>query len=214
MYLPPAFAETDLGTLYAGIAAWPLATIVESGDQGIDANHLPLVRVEDAAGVSTLCGHAPLQNPLGDDAPEGKAVLVIFQGPAAYITPSWYPAKREHGRVVPTWNYQVIHVHGRMRIIRDAAWVRSRIEALTRQQEARRPDPWQVSDAPASYVDALVSRLKGIEISIDRIIGKTKASQNQPEANRLGVLSGLLAESNPAAAALGAPSAANRPEAT
>jgi transcriptional regulator len=204
MYLPPAFAETDPGALYAGIRAWPLATIVETGAQGIDANHLPLVRVEDDAGISTLRGHAPLQNPVGDDAPEGKAVLVIFHGPSAYITPSWYPAKQEHGRVVPTWNYQVIHVHGRMRIIRDRSWVRAQIEALTRQQESSRNDPWQVSDAPAEYVDSLVNRLKGIEITIGRIIGKTKASQNQPEANRLGVLSGLLAESNPAAAAMAA----------
>ncbi len=198
MYLPPAFAGTDLLTLCTGIRSWPLATIIEQVSGGLDANHLPMLLVETTPGAITLQGHAPLQNPIGDDTPEGKPVLVIFHGPSAYITPAWYPTKREHGRVVPTWNYEVIHIHGRMRIVRDAHWISAQLEGLTRQQESTWAEPWSLEDAPTDYIQGLVTRLKGIEIVIDRIIGKTKASQDQPAANHQGVPDGLKSMGSPA----------------
>lgn len=199
MYLPAAFAETDLPTLFAGIRSWPLATVIEQVAGELDANHLPMWLAETKPGVHTLQGHAPLQNPIGDDAPEGKAVLVIFHGPSAYVTPGWYPTKLEHGRVVPTWNYEVIHVHGRMRIVNDARWIRTQLDGLTRQQESTQVTPWSIGDAPGDYVEGLVTRLKGIEISIDLIVGKTKASQNQPAGNRESVYKALRSLQHPAA---------------
>jgi transcriptional regulator len=191
VYLPASFAETDPEVLATGMRSWPLATIVEETEGRLDANHIPLLLVEVEPGRQVLHGHAPRANPIGDDARDGKPVLVIFMGPSAYISPSWYPTKRQHGRVVPTFNYEVIHVHGSMRIIDDPVWVRAQLVALTRQQEATRETPWAVSDAPDDYIENNIGRLKGIEIRVESMIGKTKASQNQPEVNRQGVLEGL-----------------------
>jgi transcriptional regulator len=117
--------------------------------------------------------------------------LVVFQGPEAYITPSWYAVKAETGKVVPTWNYAVVQVHGRLRVIEDQDWLRVQIEALTRSQEDQRERGWQVSDAPASYVEAQIKGIVGIEIAITRIEGKWKVSQNRPERDRTGVVAGL-----------------------
>jgi len=201
VYTPKWFAEKDAELLAACIRAWPLATIVEQVQGRLDANHIPLLLVQSGT-EQILMGHAPKANPIGDDVPEGKPVLVIFSGPTAYITPSWLPTKKEHGRVVPTWHYDVIHVHGVMRIVDDPVWVRGQVEALTRQQEGTREHPWAVSDAPDDYIASNLQRLKGIEIRIASIEGKTKASQNQPEVNRRGVLEGLKSAGSAAAVAV------------
>lgn len=190
MYLPGHFVEHSRERLIQTIREWPLATIIRMGADGLTADHVPLIVVEDPDGLR-LQGHVPLANPIGDDETATTAVLVIFHGPEAYISPAWYPAKQEHGRVVPTWNYQVVQVHGELRVIRDASWIRHQIDALTAQQEAGMESPWQVADAPAAYTARLIDQLKGIEIAVHHLTGKTKASQNQPEANRRGVVSGL-----------------------
>ena len=116
---------------------------------------------------------------------------MIFQGPNGYITPSWYPTKKDTGKVVPTWNYAVVHVYGTLQIKDDADWVRTHVSALTNEHEAGFKRPWKVTDAPASFTDQLIKHLVGFEIEISRLIGKTKASQNQPAINRSGVVSGL-----------------------
>lgn len=144
MYTPKWFAESDPEILAAGMRDWPLATIVEQLNGRFDTNHIPLILVQ-AGTDQVLKGHAPKANPIGDDLPHGKSVLVIFNGPTAYITPSWLPTKQEHGRVVPTYNYEAIHVQGAMRIVDDPLWVRDQVEALTRQQEGMREHPWAVS---------------------------------------------------------------------
>ena len=203
MYLPPVFLEDDAQVLADGIRAWPLATLIESVDGQLEANPIPLLLTVGADGAGVLQGHAPVQTPVGEDAPEGKAVLVIFHGPSAYISPSWYATKAEHGRVVPTWNYEVIQVRGRMRILRDADWIRSQVTALTLQQEQQQALPWSVDDAPRDYLDGLVTRLKGLEIRIESVVGKTKASQNQPAVNRRGVFAALSHRADPAAQAVG-----------
>jgi transcriptional regulator len=128
--------------------------------------------------------------------------LAIFQGPQAYITPNWYPTKQEHGKVVPTWNYAVVHAHARLRVKDDPAWVREQIEALTQQQEAGMPMPWSVGDAPADYVARLANGIVGIELEITRLAGKWKVSQNQPAQNQTGVAHGLRGKGEEAAAAL------------
>lgn len=190
MYLPEHFAQRDRERLLQTIRAWPLATIITSGAEGLTADHVPLIVVEESGGLR-LQGHVPQANPIGDGEADKVPVLVIFHGPQHYISPSWYPAKKEHGRVVPTWNYQVVHAHGQLRLIREGDWVCRQIDALTQQQEARMESPWHVADAPAEYTAKLVGQLKGIEIEVSQLIGKTKASQNQPEANRRGVITGL-----------------------
>lgn len=124
----------------------------------------------------------------------GLEALAIFHGPNAYISPSWYASKRESGQVVPTWNYMVVHVYGRLRIIDDPVWVRTQVEALTELNESQFEEPWKVSDAPDSYVNRLIRSLVGIELEITKLVGKKKASQNQPSANRAGVLEGLKSQ--------------------
>ncbi len=190
MYLPGHFAEQRHEQLLQTMRDWPLATIIRAGAEGLTADHVPLIVVEEA-GVLRLQGHVPHANPMGDDGEDGSPVLVIFHGPQAYISPSWYPAKQEHGRVVPTWNYQAVHAHGQLHVIREVRWIRRQIDSLTLQQEAGMDAPWRVDDAPVEYTTKLIDQLKGIEIEVSQLIGKTKASQNQSETNRRGVITGL-----------------------
>lgn len=193
MYRPPAFREDRPELLHAAIRAHPLATLVTHGPSGLTANLVPFTLVTAGDGPDLLRAHLARANPQLADLRAGGEALVIFQGPQAYVTPSWYPAKREHGKVVPTWNYILVQAHGRPRVIDDAAWLRAQIDALTAQQEADRAEPWAVADAPPDFVAAQLKGIAGVEIAIDRIEGKWKASQNQPAANRAGVAAGLRA---------------------
>lgn len=204
MYRPPAFREDRPELLHAAIRAHPLATLVTHGPSGLTANLVPFTLVTAGDGPDLLRAHLARANPQLADLRAGGEALVIFQGPQAYVTPSWYPAKREHGKVVPTWNYILVQAHGRPRVIDDAAWLRAQIDALTAQQEADRQDPWAVADAPPDFVAAQLKGIAGVEIAIDRIEGKWKASQNQPAANRAGVAAGLRAldPASPMAAAM------------
>ncbi|HEY0624431.1 FMN-binding negative transcriptional regulator [Sphingomonas sp.] len=202
MYRPPAFREDRPALLHAAIRAHPLATLVTHGPSGLTANLVPFTLVEGAPAL--LRAHLAKANPQLADLRAGGEALVIFQGPQAYVTPAWYPSKQEHGKVVPTWNYILVQAHGRSQVIDDTAWLRAQIDALTAQQEAGRAEPWAVSDAPPEFVAAQLKGISGVEIAIDRIEGKWKASQNQPAANREGVLAGLRAldPASPMAAAM------------
>ena len=126
---------------------------------------------------------------------------MVFQGPEAYVTPAWYPSKREHGKVVPTWNYVLVEARGQARVIEDEAWLRAQIEALTRLRESGRAEPWAVDDAPAPFVGAMLRGIVGVEIAVATLVGKWKVSQNRPAADRRGVAEGLAAEGGPAAMA-------------
>jgi transcriptional regulator len=127
---------------------------------------------------------------------------VIFQGPDAYVSPAWYPTKRASGKVVPTWNYAVVHAHGRVRFIDDRAWLRAFVERLTNRHEAARPEPWQVSDAPADYVEGMLGAIVGLEIRLTRLVGKWKVSQNRPAEDRDGAADGLVREAGDAGASM------------
>ena len=188
MYQPQHFREDDSGVQHALIRAHPLGLLVTVGPSGLEANHIPFV-LDPSAGV--LQGHLARPNPQWQDFDPAREALVVFQGPEAYITPSWYAVKGETGKVVPTWNYAVVQVHGRLRVVEDRDWLRAQIEALTRSQEDQREHGWQVSDAPAAYVEAQIKGIVGIEIAITRIEGKWKVSQNRPERDRAGVIAGL-----------------------
>jgi transcriptional regulator len=204
MYRPPAFREDRPELLHAAMRAHPLATLVTHGPAGLTANLVPFTLVPGEDGPDLLRAHLARANPQLVDLRAGGEALVIFQGPQAYVTPSWYPSKQEHGKVVPTWNYILVQAHGRPKVIDDAGWLRAQIDALTTLQEADRDDPWAVNDAPADYVAAQLKGIAGVEIAVERIEGKWKASQNQPAANHAGVVTGLrdLDPASPMAAAM------------
>jgi len=193
MYIPSHFEEHRPEVLRALMRDHPLATIATLTSAGIVANHIPLqlYESEDAAGPGILRGHVARANPIWRDPVDGVETLAVFQGPESYISPSWYPSRLEHGKVVPTWNYCTVHAYGALRIHEDVGWIRKQVEALTAWQEASIPQPWSVADAPAEFVEAMLRQIVGIEIAITRLYGKWKVSQNQPARNRAGVLDAL-----------------------
>ena len=160
------------------------------GGSGLVANPIPFVLDASASPLGTLKAHLSRANAQWQDFDPSREALVVFQGAETYITPSWYAAKREHGKVVPTWNYAVVQAYGRMRIVEDPAWLLRQITEMTMGHEPR-PEPWSVEDAPASFVAAQLKGIVGIEIEIARIEGKWKVSQNRSEADRQGVAAGL-----------------------
>ncbi|MBV2148213.1 FMN-binding negative transcriptional regulator [Sphingobium sp. AS12] len=196
MYRPPAFREDRIEILHQAIVAYPLAMLVTSGACGISANLIPFTLQSDAGERGVLQAHLAKANSQLADLRAGAEALVIFQGPQAYVSPSWYPTKRVHGKVVPTWNYVMVQARGRPAIIDDPDWLRVQIDALTGQQEQYQPEPWSVADAPASYIEGQLKGITGIEIAIDRIEGKWKASQNHPASNKAGVIDGLMAQNS------------------
>ena len=184
MYTPKHFAETRIEALHGLIREYPFATLVTRAADGLTANHLPFELVGEV-----LHGHVARGNELAQL--DGAEVLLVFQGPDGYISPNWYPSKHETGREVPTWNYAVVHVHGRLRVIDDAAWLRRLLETLTDHHEAGQPQPWKISDAPDDHIEKSLHAIVGLEVAIDRIEGKFKLSQNHPARNRAGVIAGL-----------------------
>lgn len=184
MYMPKHFAETRVEVLHGLIRDCPFATVVANTADGLVANHLPF---ELVGGL--LHGHVARGNELA--RLDGAEVLLVFQGPDGYISPNWYPTKQETHREVPTWNYAVVHVHGRLRVIDDAAWLRRLLETLTDRHEAGQPQPWKVSDAPDDHIEKSLRAIVGLEVAIERIEGKFKLNQNHPARNRLGVIAGL-----------------------
>ena len=195
MYQPSAFREERLEVLHALIRAHPLATLITSGTDGLIANLAPFIVVNDGE-KGMLRAHIAKANDQVNALRAGSETLVVFQGPEAYITPSWYASKKEHGRVVPTWNYVVVQVRGKPHVIDDAAWLRAQIGALTSSQEGRRSEPWSVSDAPEPFIDGQIQAIIGVEIPILTIEGKWKVSQNRSAADREGVSEGLKAAGN------------------
>ncbi len=193
MYQPSTFQEDRLEVLHALIRAHPLATLITAGRHGLIANLVPFSFAEDG-NRGTLRAHIAKANDHVDALRAGDDTLVVFQGPEAYITPSWYESKKEHGRVVPTWNYVVVQVRGTPRVINDTAWLRAQIGALTSAQERHRSEPWNVSDAPEPFIEGQMRAIIGVEIPILTIEGKWKVSQNRSAADRQGVYEGLQSE--------------------
>lgn len=193
MYQPSAFREERLEVLHALIRAHPLATLITAGSGGLIANLVPFI-LADAGDRGTLQAHIARASDQVESLRAEAETLIVFHGPEAYITPSWYPSKKEHGRVVPTWNYVVVQVRGTPRLIDDPAWLRAQIGNLTSSQENQRPEPWEVADAPESFIESQLKAIIGIEIPILKIEGKWKVSQNRSDADRQGVYQGLQSE--------------------
>jgi transcriptional regulator len=201
MYLPKSFEPPDVDALREFVRRHPFGSLVTMTSTGLDGNHLPFLIDAEPAPYGTLRGHVARANPVWRECGAADA-LVIFQGPDSFISPSWYPTKRETAAVVPTWNYIVVHAHGRARAVDDAEWLRAHVEALTDRQERERDAPWAVSDAPEDYIQKMVGAIVGLEITITRLTGKWKLSQNRSERDRQGVIDGLLGEGTESAATM------------
>ena len=197
MYVPRAFAVDDVPILHQQMLATPLPVLVTHASQGLIASHVPLLLNPDEGPYGTLYGHLARANPHCKALAEGVENLVIFAGEQAYISPSFYPSKAEHGKAVPTWNYLAVHAYGTAEVFDDAERLLALVSRLSSQHEAGRPAPWAVSDAPDDYIDSMLKAIVGFRLPITRLQGKRKLSQNRDAADQAGVRQGLLANSNP-----------------
>lgn len=179
--------------------AYPFATLVTMASNEIDADHVPFLLADTGDGYGALRGHVARANPIWSNVSDDSEVLVIFQGPNRYVSPRWYPSKQEHGRVVPTWNYLVVHARGRIRWYHDPSWLRGLLDATTEAHEDP-AQPWRVSDAPEDFVAGMLSGIVGFEVPISDLRGKWKLSQNRSSRDREGVVAGLKSQSDSAAA--------------
>ena len=191
MYTPAHFAETRPAELQRIIRDHPLGMLVTQGPDGLDADHVPFELDADRGPFGTLTAHVARANPVWQRCPTGSAVMVVFRGAEAYVSPSWYPSKHATHRQVPTWNYEVVHAHGRIAIRDDERFVRGLVARLTRRHEAGEPQPWKMGDAPPDFIDGMLAQIVGIEIAIDALQGKAKLSQNKAAADRLGAADAL-----------------------
>ena len=191
MYMPQHFAETRPEVIHRIIREHPLGMLVTQGPDGLDADHIPF-EYEPAEGThGVLLAHVARANPLWQRCPTGSSVMVVFRGAQAYISPSWYPSKQETHRHVPTWNYEVVHAHGRIRVRDDEKFVRGVVARLTRTHEAGEPQPWKMTDAPDDYIAEQLGHIVGIEVELTRVEGKRKLSQNRDQRDFESTVSAL-----------------------
>ena len=189
MYLPKHFQVDDLQILARLITEYPLATLVGNLDGHLEVNHLPLMLSTDG---KTLHGHIARTNPLVKVGEQDKRdVTVVFHGPNAYITPAWYPSKQETGKVVPTWNYAVVHAEGKLNLIDDPRWIRQHVSQMTDIHEPTYQSNWKLADAPEEYVQMMLKAIVGIEIKVSSLVGKFKLSQNRSPSEYAGVVDNL-----------------------
>ena len=203
MYPNPAFRLDDLPSLHQHLQAHALALLVSQSATGPLVSHLPLWLDPSEGPYGTLYGHLARGNPQAEALTGAGKVLAVFQGPQAYVSPALYPSKAEHGRVVPTWNYQAVHARGTVEVFDEPERLLPLLERLTDQHEAGRAQPWQVADAPADYLQGMLRAIRGLRLPIDSLQGIAKLSQNRNAADRDGVRQGLAASADPNARALG-----------
>jgi len=196
MYTPEHFSENRPEQLHQLIRQYPLGVLITHGGDGLDANHLPFELLADQGPCGTLIGHVARANPLWREIGEGLDVLVVFRAEQAYLSPNWYPSKHEQHRQVPTWNYRVVHAHGRLRARDEESFVRGVVARLTRTHEAQAaPDsPWKMTDSSPEYISQMLAAIVGIEIELTRLEGKFKLSQNKDAGDIEGAAQGLQAQ--------------------
>lgn len=202
MFQPPLFREERMDVMHELMRSHPFATLVTTLNGKISVDHLPLVLHDTLSPNGTIRGHISKANPLWRSGGEEREAVAIFQGPQAYVTPNWYPSKKEHGKAVPTWNYAVVHARGKLLFSTDSTWLTDHLNELTARQESHRHEPWQVSDAPSDYVTRQLKGIVGIELVIESLDGQWKVSQNKDQSDRAGVRQGLSLEGNPDADAM------------
>ena len=191
MYLPQHFAEPRVDELHRIIREHPLGMLVTTGPAGLDANHIPFEFDAERGPHGTLLAHVARANPLCTEFAAGADVMVVFRGVQGYISPNWYPSKHETHRLVPTWNYEVVHAHGRLRLVDDEKFVRGIVARLTRRHEAPEPQPWKMGQAPADYLDQMLRAIVGVEIEVLRLECKRKLSQNREARDVDGAVQAL-----------------------
>jgi transcriptional regulator len=196
MYVPADFNEPDPDALRELIVQHPFGSLITHGRSGLDANHIPFELLPDDGGLGELHAHVARANPVWQDVANGDEVLVIFRAGDAYVSPTWYPSKHVTHRQVPTWNYMVVHAHGRITVRDDAKFVRGVVARLTRTHEASQPVPWKMGDAPADYLDMMLQSIVGLQIEITRLVGKRKLSQNKDAADIRNAGDVLVANGN------------------
>lgn len=194
MYTPAHFALTDTEGLHGLIRSHPLGTLVTQADGLLDANHLPFLLDAAPGEAGTLTAHVARANPLWQQCREGAQVLVIFRGAEGYISPGWYPSKQETHRMVPTWNYEAVHVHGHLTVHDDEKFVRGVVGRLTRLHESTQATPWKMSDSPREFIDAMLQSIVGLQIRITRLQGKAKLGQNRQARDLEGAIGALRAQ--------------------
>lgn len=197
MYCPAAFRQDDLPSLHAQIQSSGLAIVTSTGAQGLQASHLPLLLEPGEGEFGTLYGHFARANPHWRDLAAGVEALVVFSGSEAYVHPGWYPAKAEHGKVVPTWNYIAVHAWGQAEVFDEPERLLQLVSRLSDRHEQGRAQPWAVSDAPRDYIDAMLRAIVGFALPIRRVEGKWKLSQNRSANDQTGVRVGLATSNNP-----------------
>jgi transcriptional regulator len=191
LYLPAHFNETRPDVMRALMRSRPLSTLVTQCESGLVANHVPVQTLDEPAPLGCIRGHIARANPLWKEYRADTQALAIFQGPQVYVSPSFYPSKAKSGEVVPTWNYAVVHASGTLRFIEDTAWLRDFVAGLTAAHEQPRATPWKIDDAPAPYIDKMLTLIVGFEFSITALSGKWKVSQNRTQADQQGVIRSL-----------------------
>lgn len=193
MYIPPHFQESRPEELEKVLQEHPLGTLIYTQSEGLDATHIPFVYKKDAGSPGRLYAHVARKNAIWQQVAQGAGVLVIFQGPEAYISFNWYPSKHETHKMVPTWNYQVVHVRGKIRFVEDPKILRGWVALLTHEQEARAQEstPWKMSDGDKDHIAHLLNQIVGVEIEITQITGATKMSQNRESRDKAGVINAL-----------------------
>jgi transcriptional regulator len=191
IYNPPAFKESDLPALQAQIVASGLTTLISVGANGPIVSNLPIVFDANAGPYGMIAGHLARANPQWRESDLTKPALALFMGADAYVSPSYYPSKREHGKVVPTWNYSMIVARGRLEIFEDADALRAQVETLTKRFEAQFEKPWEVADAPEDFVQRQIKGIVGVRLHIENLEGKAKLNQNRSAADQEGVVAGL-----------------------
>jgi transcriptional regulator len=194
MYVPAHFAIKNPQELHTIIRKHSLGALVTTGPDGLDANHIPFEFDADHGALGLLTAHVARANPVWQECKDGADVLVIFRGNESYISPNWYPSKHESHRQVPTWNYEVVHVHGRLNVMEEEKFVRGVVARLTRAHEMNEPRPWRMGDSPPDYIDGMLRAIVGIEVEIKRIEGKAKLSQNREVRDRLNAADVLRAK--------------------
>jgi len=193
MYTPAHFAIKNPEVLHRIIREHPLGALVTLGPDGLDANHIPFEMDVTHGALGLLTAHVARANPVWQQCRDGAEVLVVFRGNESYISPNWYPSKHESHRQVPTWNYEVVHVHGRLAVMDEQRFVRGVVARLTRTHEAAEPVPWKMGDSAPEYIDGMLKAIVGIQVEITRIEGKAKLSQNREARDRLSAADTLLA---------------------
>ena len=191
MYVPEHFEETRPEVLHRLITQHPLGVLVTYGSGGLDANHLPFELEVREGALGVLHTHVARANAVCRELRSGDEVLVVFRGPDAYISPNWYPSKHEQHRQVPTWNYIVAHAHGRATVRDDERYLRGLVGRLTKRHEASQPRPWRMGDSPQEFIQQMMASIVGIEVAIERLVGKSKLSQNKERRDAEGAVQGL-----------------------